>query len=186
MDSTLQLKFRIDEIPTEGRAFEGELSTELLTEPLKGLVGKLGYRIGVPVKVAGNVYKSAGGELVVDARIEGTVGFDCVRCLEARALAFALRQDHVFTRAPKDHDLEQGFDEAALSAPDEHPIEGEEIDLTEVLREDILLALPMNPSCESDGVQATTACVSLAEAQDEAATIDPRWASLLKLKNELN
>lgn len=186
MASPLQLKFRIDEVPPAGRPFGGELSVELLAEPLQGLVGKLGYRIDAPVKVEGTVYMSAGGELVVDAGLVGAVGFDCVRCLEARTLRIAQRYDHVFTKAAKDDDVEQGFDDAALDAPDEHPIEGDEVDLTNILREDVLLAMPMNPSCESEGVDAATPCNDLTQAQDEAATIDPRWAPLLKLKNELN
>ncbi len=186
MASTLELKFRVDEVPAEGRPFAGELSLELMTEPLAGLVGKLGYRIEAPVGVSGTVYKSAGGELVVDARLKVRVGFDCVRCLNARTLELQLRHDHVFTKTARAENVEQGFDEAALIAPDEHRIEGEEVDLTPVLREDVLLAMPMNPSCQSQGAVASGPCADLRSETDQATTIDPRWAPLLKLKNELN
>ena len=186
MSAPLELKFRIDAVPPEGRAFAGELPVEVMAEALTGLVGELGYRVDTPARVEGKVYKSSGGELVVDARIAMSVGFDCVRCLEARTLDIALRHDHVFSKSVDD-DPERGFDEAALNAPDEHLLEGEELDLVPVLREDVVLAVPMNPSCRTEGVEADAPCAELnLETQDEAATIDPRWAPLLKLKNELN
>ncbi len=187
MSAPLELKFRIDAVPPEGRAFVGELTTELLTEPLSGLVGKLGYRIDAPARVDGKVYKSAGGELVIDARILLSVGFDCVRCLEARTLDLELRHDHVFNKSAAAEEGEQGFDDAALGAPDEHRLDGEEVDLVPILREDVVLAMPMNPSCRTGGVETDAPCTELNQSKpDEAASIDPRWAPLLKLKNELN
>ncbi len=186
MAGPLQLKFRLDEVPPEGRAFEGELPLDVIAEPLAGLVGELGYRIAAAPRVTGTAYRSAGGEVVVDARVELLVGYDCVRCLVPSTLALSLRQDHVFTKKSVRDEEQRGFDDEALNEPDEHPIEGEEIDLVPVLREDVLLEMPMNPSCETPGSTATEPCADLGATDAGSEPVDPRWAPLLELKKKLN
>ena len=184
MPAPLPLKFRVEDVPPEGRAVAGELPESLLTQPLAGLVGELGYRAEGSAQVDGTVYRSSSGEVVVDVRIGLQVGFDCVRCLSPRTLSLSLRQDHVFTKAKVRDETRRALDDEALTGPDVHTIEGDELDLVPVLREDILLELPMNPSCEL--VEPATSCGKLATEQDESSSVDPRWAPLLDLKKTLN
>ena len=66
----------------------------------------------------------------------------------------------------------------------EETYEGDDVDLTELFRQDLVLALPMNPSCEMAGA-ADCAYEENAHQTDEER-IDPRWAPLLELKKKLD
>lgn len=182
----LPLKFRLDDVPAEGRAFEGALSRAQLDADLPGMVGSLGYRPDGPAPIRGTVYRSAKHELVVSGGLKAEVGFDCVRCLEARTLVVDLHEDHVLVqrKAPVEADGEMTLDADALDEPDVESFVGDEVELTELFRQDLLLALPMNPSCAD--VDRARACRDLAaETASEEDEIDPRWAPLLELKKKM-
>lgn len=182
----LALKFRLDDVPAEGRAFEGELSRAQLESDLPGMVGKLGYRPSGPAPIHGTVYRSAKHELVVSGGLRAEVGFDCVRCLGARALHVDIREDHVLVqrKAPVEVDGETVVDADALDEPDTESFIGDDVDLTDLFRQDLLLALPMNPSCAD--VDRGNACEELVvESPSEEDEIDPRWAPLLELKKKM-
>jgi uncharacterized protein len=61
--------------------------------------------------------------------------------------------------------------------------QGDEIDLTPIIRQDLILALPMNPSC-ADGDKDACQYESYQGSNDEPS-IDPRWAALADLKKKL-
>lgn len=181
----LELKFRLDEVPPEGRRLVGELPLVALQSDLPGLVGDLGYRPEAPARVEGTVYRSAKSELVVDGTVNATVGFDCVRCLQARTLDAKIREDHVLVRREKLEGAgELTLSEDELEEPDVESFTGDEVDLTDLFRQDLLLALPMNPSCETAG--KADECHALAQKPEgDSPTVDPRWAPLLELKKKL-
>ncbi len=184
----LALKFKVDDLRPEGRAFEGALSLELLEGCLPGLVGSLGYRPQGPAPVAGTVYRSSGGEIIVTGRLQAEVGFDCVRCLQSRTLPVDVSGDHVFVRRetptqPKGRETVDLVVDDEDEDDDVSTYEGDEIDLHDTYREALLLELPMNPTCEH--VQAE-GCEALAsDAPGEVDTVDPRWAPLLELKRRM-
>jgi uncharacterized protein len=109
-----------------------------------------------------------GKDIVVTGRLGATFELECGRCLEK---------------------FEQRVDLDAYQA--ELPIENETtMDLTDMVREDILLALPNFPRCE-DGNVTPRDCpaegkfepAELAAEGDEAPGGDPRvWDALDKLK----
>ncbi len=184
----LALKFKVDDLRAEGRPFEGALSVELLEGCLPGLVGTLGYRPQGPASVAGTLYRSSGGEIIVTGRLQAEVGFDCVRCLQSRTLPVDVSGDHVFVRRetptqPKGRETVDLVVEDEDEDDDVSTYEGDEIDLHDTYREALLLELPMNPTCEH--VQAE-GCEALAsDAPGEVDTVDPRWAPLLELKRRM-
>ncbi len=183
----LGLTFRLDEVPAEGRRFEGALTEQSLGADLPGMVGDLGYRPTGPARIAGNVYRSAKTELVVDGRVTVGVGFDCVRCLADRVLAVDIREDHVLVRRKarvvEEGEESQTIDDEALEEPDVETFSGEEIDLTDLFRQDLLLALPMNPSCDDVGADDCRDLVG--ERAPDEPQIDPRWAPLLEMKKKM-
>ena len=180
----LSLKFRVDEVPPEGRPFAGALSRALLDGCLPGLVGELGYEPTGEAAVTGHVYRSAGQELVVHGSLTATVGCACVRCLEAVELSLTVTVDHVYVRraeavpAPSE---ELVVEAGAEGEDDTLSYSGEEVDLTAALREELLLELPMNPTCALVG----RACVALRQRPEPADTVDPRWAPLLALRKKM-
>ena len=100
-------------------------------------------------------------------------------------MEITVRQSHALVERKGSAD---GVEEVIVSDEDdagvEESFEGDTVDLTEVLRQDLVLALPMNPCCETAG-QADCAYDEAAQpsGSDE---IDPRWAPLLELKKKLN
>ena len=62
--------------------------------------------------------------------------------------------------------------------------QGDEIDIHDLIRQDLLLSLPMNPSCETAKGAECTYEETRAQSADES--IDPRWAPLLELKKKMN
>ncbi|MBI5684056.1 MAG: DUF177 domain-containing protein [Verrucomicrobia bacterium] len=116
------MKINLRNFPAEGRDFEGEDPVEILD------VSDPEYRFESPVnyRLHGQVL---GHALVVTGRVWTCVGITCVRCLKDAERPVEVR-DFVVHR-----EIETTEDFA---------------DLTENLREDILLALPQNPLCSKD------------------------------------
>jgi uncharacterized metal-binding protein YceD (DUF177 family) len=163
----------------------GALSQETLNGCLPGIIGDLGYRPESGAEVKGTVYLSAGGEVVVEGTIVVRVSFDCARCLASRSTQVELSESHVLVRRKPDRDGDREF---IVSNEDEHPVEetfeGDEIDLNELFRQDLLLSLPMNPSCEFAGNDECVLDDGAAKAMEKP--MDPRWAPLLELKKKLD
>ncbi len=180
----LGLKFRLDDLPAEGRAFKGELATEVLAELIEGMVGELGYRSLSPAAIEGTAYRSGGTEVIVDGRITTQVGFDCVRCLEARVFPVDLRKDLVLVKRKAAGATEEVTPEDEEQDDDIETFVGDEVELTDLFRQELLMELPMNPSC----THVEGATCSEFEQSDEAieAQVDPRWAKLLELKKKMN
>ena len=106
----------------------------------------------------------------------------CVRCLEPVRESFDIAFDDVFL----DSSEETTSDETELGVEDldEALVIGGSIDLAEVVREQIILALPDMPLCRDDCKGLCDKCgtnrnlIDCSCARDE---IDPRWAALQNL-----
>ena len=181
----LGLKFRLDDLTSAGRAIEGNLTKGLLEESLAGLLGPLGYRAIGEARIEGTAYRSGAGEVIVDAETATKVGFDCSRCLESRSLEVSTKGSYVLVQKAPDID---GSAKMTLNDDDDddavESFEGDEIDLDELFRQELLLTLPMNPSC-ADAQQGDCEPVEVKESADPSDGIDPRWAPLLELKKNL-
>ena len=181
----LDLKFRVDDLEPSQREFAGELPLALLQGCLPGMVGNLGYRPQTAAAIAGYVYVSAGGEVVVTGRLSVTVEFDCARCLKARSMALESNHDHVLVRRRREREAEAELIITSDDADaDLETYQGDEVDLTETFRQDLVLELPMNPSCEWAGYGDCEFDEDTEKALEKP--IDPRWAPLLELKKKLN
>src|SRR4051794_20168023 len=107
----------------------------------------------------------ARGEL--HARWEG----ECSACLRELAADLDVGVGELFERRPLDEDT--------------YPIEGHEIDLEQLVRDALVLELPLAPAC--DDAECTPAAapgvlVGVADsAPADAAPTDPRWAALSEL-----
>jgi uncharacterized metal-binding protein YceD (DUF177 family) len=151
------MKFHTKQIPPEGRHFEGEDPATILEFNDPGAVPVS------PVRYALDVGLSDGGLFAT-----GSIGVDmecrCVGCLEQFVLP--LRVNNFACQLELDG--------------------REEIDLTEPVREDILLALPAHPRCDAVGGKVCPGVVrenrpSDASSSDEAQA-PAVWAALDQLK----
>lgn len=184
----LDLQPRLEMITNEGVAFAGELTLETAQEAIGGLVGDLGYEATANVSITGTLYRSAGGDIILDGAFETQASFQCARCLSTQTLNIEQRVDHVLVdrkrlKADAEVVLIEGDEQLD---PDTHAYTGEALDLGPIFREDLVLCLPMNPKCGDAG----TVCEStptIEEVEDDAEpAIDPRWAPLLALKKKMN
>lgn len=179
----LGLNFRFDDLGDETRSITGELAPEYLDEVVTGMVGELGYRAVGPATVDGTAYR-AQRDVVVEARIVARLGFECVRCLAGRTIDLDFEVRHLLVPRARPETIEG---EIVVESDEEDqdelvPYDGENVDLPPLMREDILLELPMNPAC---GLVTDAECVEpVSGVPDEG--IDPRWAPLLELKKKLS
>jgi len=189
--SPLDLQFKLDDLLDEPRPFRGEIAVEALDEVLRGMIGELGYRACGPAVVRGSAYRSK-RDVFIEAEVSVAVGFDCVRCLDPLELTLARTVRHLLVPGKRETTPESEvtveFSPADDADEDLDCYEGDAIDLVALLREDILLELPMNPTCiEAQG----GACprfdeVLAAPAAGPEPEVDPRWAPLLDLKKKLS
>jgi uncharacterized protein len=108
----------------------------------------------------------------VDARWEG----ECSTCLRDLAADLTVGVGELFEAHPIDGDT--------------YPIEGHEIDLEQLVRDALLLELPLAPVCARDdcapavvpGVLIGGTDVMPADPESSDAPADPRWAALSDLE----
>ena len=113
------------------------------------------------------------------AALEG----ECARCLEQIDDKVDVTFQELFvyddqSRSSADDELD---DEASR-------LEGDLLDLEPLLRDAVVLALPFQPLCEDDCPGLCVECgARLADDPDHAheAAIDPRWAGLVELRQDV-
>jgi uncharacterized protein len=138
------------------------------------------YSFSSPAQVRVSYYR-AGQDLFFEGEIDARVDAQCARCLEDFRFDFAPRFS--FIMVPKegrwaDEKLDGGGDDLTW-------YEGEEIDLSPMLRERILLSLPTLPLCRESCQGLCSRCG--ADLNDGACGCpppagDPRLAVLQRLK----
>jgi uncharacterized protein len=124
---------------------------------------------------------STNAGVLVRGRFRGEANVSCARCLEPVSVPLDVELEEVYeptidmlTGRPRDPEEE----DRALWI-DEHHI----LDLTEVLRQDVLLALPLNAVCREDclGLCPTCGANLNEETCDCHPEPDPRWGPLTDL-----
>jgi uncharacterized protein len=136
------MKIAIDDI----KASPKELSYAEEVAELNARLGQGGRDYRLPVGIAVNVeYYRAGLDVFFQGSLRGEVLGSCARCLEE--YRFGLDHPFTFVLTPK---AAAGTQSAGLSADDMalSYYQGEEIDLTPLVHEQTILALPTRPLCE--------------------------------------
>ena len=125
-------------------------------------------------------------------RLRGTIRTEvellCDRCAAPRSAPLAVEFDTSFipqeVEAVKAENVELQAEDLILSA-----YEGDAVDLDELVREQILLALPSRHLCREDCKGLCQKCGANLNEKDcscEQGEVDPRWAALADLKKEVN
>ena len=131
---------------------------------------------GTPVHVEGRLEAGLSG-LELHATVTSQWVGECRRCVEP-------------VEGPIDLEVVASFVEDVDTADDEadaYPIEGDWVDVGAVVREELMLALPLSPLCREDCDGAdperfpTTGVAEDAGADEGEPAIDPRWAALSEL-----
>jgi uncharacterized protein len=133
-------------------------------------------RFTAPLRVRLEVQK-AGADVVVRGGIEAEVEMACRRCL---------RDVRVWVEEPVTMLFREDAD--AADAEEVYPLPADrELDLTEPLREQVLLAVPEYTVCEEACRGLCPVCGrnrNEAECECTVTDSDPRWAALRRLQSE--
>jgi len=128
-----------------------------------------------------------GKKVLVDGSVKAAVSLTCSRCLNDFYYPVDLnfREEYV----PVDETAPEGDQELSEDELDVGFYKGEEIDLSGIVKEQVLLEIPMKPLCRNDCQGICSRCgadknVQSCNCKDDH--IDPRLAPLAKYKELLN
>ncbi|HEY0079079.1 MAG TPA: DUF177 domain-containing protein [Pyrinomonadaceae bacterium] len=172
------MRIEVDRLSERGEAFAHTYAPDELT------LDEEGVSLTTSVSVEGRAARK-GSEVRLRGRIGTTVEVACDRCL--RPVPFSVEED--FNARLEPAEMETENEELAELQPEDLDVsvyEGDSVDVDELVREQILLALPTRlhcredckglcPTCGADLNETTCAC--------EQKEIDPRWAGLAALKD---
>lgn len=125
-------------------------------------------------------------EVRVRGTIKAAVEVACDRCLTAVPVPVEIEFDTAFTHVSAATIASEHLE----LKPDDLRVdfyEGESVDVDELVREQILLALPMQFLCDDDCKGLCPTCRTNLNAEEhecEQREVDPRWAALSLLKRD--
>lgn len=128
----------------------------------------------------------SGTDVVIRGTLKADLVVPCARCLEPAKIA--VREDISALAVPRAAMRESaGDDEDAELAPEQAdmiPYDGETLVLDDLVRDELLLAVPMIPLCSEgcEGISPRSPAEPAKEPQSATASIDPRLRPLLRFK----
>lgn len=158
---------------------------EVSVEPVE-LGGQL-FHFDRPFKGQAEIW-NAGDRLLVRAHLSGDSLVQCSRCLSPSTLPMDVAFEEEFIEgtedagAAADDDDESGLPEVRTISY----YQGDEIDLSEPMRENVLLELPMKPLCSPDCEGLCPTCGAnrndaACDCADPEKPVDPRFAAIKDL-----
>ena len=171
------MRIELDKLEETGGAFAHAY------EPEEILLDDEHARIVEPPQISGRVSRE-GNEVRLRGRIKTRAEVDCDRCL--KAVAVPLETDFDVTYIPAADYVAGEAAELEAEDLDQSVFEDGAIDVDELVREQVLLALPARALCVEECKGLCPVCgadKNTDQCSCETAEIDPRWAALSKLVN---
>ena len=138
-------------------------------------------RLTGPAAVKGQI-RLSGHDVVVNGHIDTRAQVDCDRCLKPVELPVSADFElEYITGSDYESSHVAELTEAEMSVS---VFDGEAIDVDEIVKEQILLAVPTRMLCREDCKGICPQCGNdrnMGECNCETKEIDPRWAALKKL-----
>ena len=151
-------------------------------------VGSVDERIELtqPAEVNGTV-KRSGNEVFVTGHVETRAQLECDRCL--KPLELPVSSDFAL-----EYITGEDYESSSVAALSEEEMsvsvfDGQTIDVDEIVKEQILLAVPVRTLCSPDCKGICPECgidLNTGRCKCAADEVDPRWAALKNLKNTDN
>lgn len=192
---------KIEEIREGGLELTQPVKLELLSEALHGSGPDTGFRPVAPAPGSVRLTK-VGPDVLIKGAYQLTVQTDCKRCAEDTELNLPVQFTVNLVPAKKVYVAEEddsadlkddlGSKEAGtfgLDAADQETFDGRTIDLDPILREQVLLALPMDAVCREDCKGLCPQCgqnLNEKKCGCDPKVIDPRLAALKNFKLKPN
>ncbi|WP_338865261.1 DUF177 domain-containing protein [Myxococcus stipitatus] len=194
---------KVEQIHDSGLKLDEPLAQELLGTALEGGESgqDTGFRAMRPSRLKATLRKVSGGVLL-EGQFTAHVGSPCKRCLKDVELALpvsfnlnlvpeSLVRGEGFTdddeKSMEKKERQQGETGGSfeLDDADQEVFDGKTIDLDPIIREQLLLAVPMNIVCKDDCKGLCSQCgtnLNEAKCQCETKPVDPRLAPLKNIK----
>lgn len=175
------MKFRLEDIPWEGREVESEQDPGWLDERLAREERKP-FRLLGPVRIHLKLSRS-GRTVLAEIRIRAEAEFSCARCLDRFPSVLSSVNKATLKPQPQfssDQEEELGRDDLETEF-----YEGDEIDLTPILQDQLLLTLPLQSVCREDCRGLCQRCgqnMNRGTCQCANQEIDPRLEPLKKFQ----
>lgn len=133
------------------------------------------------LRATGDVQKSA-AQIDVTGRIEGEAEIDCTRCLQPVNQSLVI--DFAVSFVTPEHFAVDKEREVSAQDLDTDVLDSDRLDLKDVVREQILLNLPVQLFCKPDCKGLCPECGAdrnLIDCDCDLDQTDPRWAALKNL-----
>ncbi|NYH53664.1 uncharacterized protein HNR06_003253 [Nocardiopsis arvandica] len=125
--------------------------------------------------------------VLVTGTVRGQLTAECSRCLDPISDGIEAEFQELY-RYPADEDAAPGESEDEDDEDEDYYLEGELLDLEPVVRDAVVLALPLTPLCGPDCPGLCSECgAKLAEAGPDHGhgdDVDPRWEALRKIAED--
>ena len=126
----------------------------------------------------------AGDTIVLKGTAKANLEASCVTCLDPVPLSLCSELDLLFSPAPDTHGVDP---EGELEADglDVEYYSGTTLDLDEIIRDNLLLEVPMQPRCGGDECKRAPSVSEDDLTQQQKRGIDPRLAALKSLSDSM-
>jgi uncharacterized protein len=178
------LRFSIDQIPPEGLSGERVLAASWFSLPEGSDDPQHPTVLEKPI-VVGYHLERAGRDIRLRLKIDTAASMACARCLRTFGFPVEASSRYTFCPGPKSPASKK---EASLAVEDVETgtYDGDEIDLSAAVYEQIVLAFPIKPLCHEECRGLCPQCgADLNEGICGCASpsSDPRWEALRRLKS---
>ena len=173
------MRYKIKDIPSDGLLVEQELSRSLFADALEGLDADLDATTG---SIRVELSKDREDNVFARGDIKALVSVSCASCLGPALVKISAPLKMTFVREEREAS-DDPLDDVDFSAHD-----GETVDLGAIVREQLILGVPMSPHCRDNCAGLCATCGQNKNERDcghlPPALADPRLAVLKNLKLE--
>jgi DUF177 domain-containing protein len=174
------MRYKIKDIPSEGMLVELELPRSLFADALEGVDADLDAATG---SIRVELSKDREDNVFARGDIKALVTVPCALCLGRALMQISAPLKMTFVAGGDEGDDGDPLDDVEVSAHD-----GVVIDLGAIVREQIILGVPMSPRCRENCAGLCPTCGQNKNERDcghqPPVLGDPRLAALKNLKVE--
>ncbi|MGB9618234.1 MAG: YceD family protein [Desulfomonilaceae bacterium] len=180
------MKIALDDITSSGLQISFDETEDVLSAAIKMMHVPTGTSIA-PYISGGVFLEGQAGLFLIDGRITAQVTQCCSRCLKSFVTSHVI-QLHFSARRISPELIASDVAAALDAQPDELVLLEDKLDLGELIAQEIMLDLPLQPLCRDDCPGLCPRCGGLKGSDEcrcgEEKTIDPRWQKLLAMRGK--
>lgn len=180
-----EFEIKVTELEAGGKEYSFPLRAAWLADQLTEL-GDAAYGLRPPEKDGSlEVFaEKTGADVIVRGRLKGGLVAECSRCLGSAPIPVDVELTTLLTSRGKGVREVVDSDDLSPDELDQEFFTGDVIDLSALVREHLLLEVPMQPLCRQDcpGIAPVVPLKEALAGWDEKPAVDPRLAPLASIK----